>query len=368
MIIGRAVGEAIARGPGRVRRAWLAGLVALLLFALLLSAMTGAVPLGPGQVIAITLRPVGIDLPWTFNAQEASVLWAIRFPRVVLGALVGATLAIAGASVQGLFRNPLADPSLIGVSGGAALGAVAVIVLGARGLGAGALEGAAGGLGALLTPLAAFVGGLCATQVVIRLARAQGRTTVAMLLLAGIAVNALASAGIGSLMYVATDAQLRSATFWTLGSVGGATWRTVLITAPALCACILGAPRFARALDLMLLGESEARHLGLSIEQIKRGVVLLVALGVGAAVSATGLIGFVGLVVPHALRLLLGPGHRALLPASALLGASLLLIADLVARTVVAPAELPIGIVTSVLGAPLFLWLLVREGPGRSAP
>lgn len=359
-----AVAAGIAPGPRRARRSWLAGLVMVLLAAVLFSAMTGAVPLTPGQVMAIALRPLGIDLSFPFNAQEASVFWAIRLPRIALGALVGATLAAAGASIQGLFRNPLADPGLIGVSGGAALGAVSVIVLGAGGLGAGVIGSAAGWLGAVLMPLAAFVGGLGATQVVVRLARVQGRTTVAMMLLAGIAVNALAGAGIGSLMFVASDAQLRSATFWTLGSVGGATWRTVLITAPALLACILGVPRLARALDLMLLGESEARHLGLSIERVKRIIVLLAALGVGAAVSATGLIGFVGLVVPHVLRLLLGPGHRALLPGSALLGASLLVIADLVARSIVAPAELPIGIVTAVLGAPLFLWLLVRHGHG----
>ena len=347
------------RDREQARRVRLAGLVGLLLLAVLLSARVGAVHLTAGQVLAIAVQPLGIELPWAFDAQEALVFWVIRLPRIVLGALVGAALATAGASIQGLFRNPLADPALIGVSGGAALGAVTAIVLGASVAGA-----VASPFGAVLVPLSAFAGGLCATHLVLRLGREGGRTTMARMLLAGIAVNALAGAGVGLSMALATDAQLRSVTFWTLGSVGGATWRTVGVVAPPLCVCIFGMPRFAPALDLMLLGESEARHLGLRVEWVKRILVALAALGVGAAVSATGLIGFVGLVVPHGLRMLVGPGHRGVLRGSALLGASLLVGADLVARSIVAPAELPIGIVTSILGAPFFLWLVVRDGQG----
>ncbi len=184
---------------------------------------------------------------------------------------------------------------------------------------------------------------------------------VATMLLAGIAVNALAGAGTGFLTFMATDAQLRNITFWSLGSLGGTTWTAVSAVAPCMLTGLLLLPWLARSLNVFLLGEAEAGHLGIQIERLKRRVIVLVALAVGAAVSTAGIIGFIGLVVPHVVRLLLGPDHRYVLPGSALLGASLLIGADLVARTVVAPAELPLGIVTVVLGAPCFLWLLLRQ-------
>ncbi|MFT3774935.1 MAG: iron ABC transporter permease [Minicystis sp.] len=337
-------------------RAALLALAALLVICLLVSARTGAVELSTGQVIGILGSRLGIASPWPFDAQQASLLCSVRAPRVVLAALIGAALATSGAAMQGLFRNPLADPALLGVSSGASLGAVMAIVFGAAILGR---FPAGSGLWALSA--AAFAAGLGATWVGARVARVAGRTRTALMLLAGVAVNALAGAGIGLAMHLATDAQLRNITFWTLGSMGGATWHAVLVTGPLLLATVLVLPRLGRGLNALLLGEAEAMHLGVRVERVKRAVVLLTALGVGAAVSVAGVVGFVGLVVPHVVRLLFGPDHRRLLPGAALLGASLLTLADVIARTVAAPAELPLGVVTASIGAPLFLWQLTRD-------
>jgi iron complex transport system permease protein len=258
--------------------------------------------------------------------------------------------------MQGLFRNPLADPGLIGVSSGASLAAVVTIVLGSTVFGA---WGDA--LGAFLLPAAAFAGGVLATLVVYRLATRNGQTSVATMLLAGIAINALAGAGTGLMIFIADDDQLRDLTFWTLGSLGGATWTRLAVVGPCLLGGMLAAPLLSRSLNALLLGESEARHLGIRTERVKQVVILLAAGVVGAAVAVSGVIGFVGLVVPHLLRLAVGPDHRVLVPGSAFLGGALLLGADVLARTIVAPAELPIGIVTALVGAPFFLWLLLRD-------
>jgi iron complex transport system permease protein len=313
----------------------------------------GAVTITPREVLAILAARLGITLPWGFEPAQAAVLEMIRAPRVVLAVLVGAALAVAGAALQGLFRNPLADPALLGVSAGAALAAVAVIVLGATWL-----AGLETLFGAATLPLAAFGGGLVATLLVHRLARREDETPIATLLLAGIAINAIAGAGTGVLTFVADDNQLRTLTFWSMGSLGGATWGAVGAAAPLILLAGLLIPLHARALNALLLGEAEARHLGFDPERMKTRLVVLVALAVGAAVALSGIIGFIGLVVPHLLRLTIGPDHRWLLPGAALLGATLLLGADLIARTLVAPAELPIGIVTALIGGPFFLWLL----------
>lgn len=334
----------------------LAGLSLLLILVLLAAVGIGAVQIGPGQMTAILSRQMGLDLSIPYESQQETVLLAIRLPRVVLGILIGAALAVSGAAVQGLFRNPLADPTLIGIASGAALAAVAVIVLGATWL-----QGLTQWLGLYTLPLAAFLGGMMTTWVVYRLSSVAGRTVVTTMLLAGIAINALTGAATGLLTFVATDEQLRSITFWGLGSLGGATWQSVTTVAPFIILPLLTIPYLARSLNALLLGEAEAGHLGVNVEQVKQLIVLLVALAIGAAVSVAGIIGFVGLVTPHLLRLLMGPDHRYLLPGSALLGASLLLGADLLARTLVVPAELPIGIVTAILGAPFFLWLLLKD-------
>ena len=315
---------------------------------MLLSVGLGALRIAPEQVVGIVARHLGIDLGISYGLDQDAVLWSIRLPRVVLGILVGGGLAMAGAALQGVFRNPLADPGLIGVSSGASLGAVAAIVLGFSAAGSNTL------------PLVAFVGGVAATLVVYGIARFDGRTEVVTLLLTGLAVNALCGAGVGYLLFIADDQQLRGVVFWSLGSLGGATWPLVLAAAPFILVAALVLPLLARALNLMLLGEREARHLGVEVERVRVLVIVLAALATGAAVAVAGIIGFVGLIVPHLVRLMAGPDHRLLLPASALLGASLLLFADLFARTVAAPAELPLGVVTALLGGPFFLWLLRR--------
>ena len=350
------------RGTRRRReRRVLVGLVVLLTGTVGMGLAVGAVPISPGQVLAILsdqvgLSRIGFSLPWSYDPQQALVLTGIRLPRVLLGMGVGGGLAVSGAVMQGLFRNPLADPSLIGVSSGAALAAVVTIVLGAALFG-----GWADALGAFLLPAAAFAGGAGATVVVYRLGTRNGQTSVATMLLAGIAINALAGAGTGLMTFIADDDQLRDLTFWTLGSLGGATWTQLAVVGPCLLGGIIAAPFLARPLNALLLGEGEAYHLGIDTERVKKQVVTLAALVVGAAVAVSGIIGFIGLVVPHLLRLAVGPDHRVLIPGSALLGGALLIGADVLARIIVAPAELPIGIVTALVGAPFFLWLLLRD-------
>ncbi|MYF93178.1 MAG: iron ABC transporter permease [Gemmatimonadetes bacterium] len=316
---------------------------------------TGAVPIGPRQVLAILGKGLDLTLPWAFEPHHEAIVLSIRLPRILLGILIGGGLAVAGAAMQGLFRNPLADPGLIGVSSGAAVAAVATIVLGAT-----VLDFATQALGPFALSIAAFGGGAATTLLVYRLSLVHGTVSVSTMLLAGIAINAVAGAITGVFTFVADDAQLRSLTFWSMGSLGGATWPAVAAAAPFTGLATLAVLRYARPLNALLLGEAEAGHLGCNVERLKRSVVLLVALSVGAAVAVAGIIGFVGLVVPHLLRLTLGPDHRFLLPGAALLGASLLLGADLIARTLVAPAELPIGIVTAIIGGPFFMYLLQR--------
>ncbi|PKM32353.1 MAG: ABC transporter permease [Gammaproteobacteria bacterium HGW-Gammaproteobacteria-12] len=327
----------------------------LLVLVLWLSLALGPVSLLLGDTLRAALRLLGLPLATDASVQQAElILSQIRMPRTLLGLAVGMVLALCGVAMQGLFRNPLADPGLVGVSSGAALGAAVAIVGGA------AFGGLPEAFAPYLLSACAFIGGLLVTALVYRLGRRDGQTNVATMLLAGIALTALAGAAIGLFTYLADDATLRTLTFWNLGSLNGASYARLWPLLLATLAVALWLPRRARALNALLLGESEARHLGFDVERLKRELVFCTALGVGAAVAAAGLIGFIGLVVPHLMRLLVGPDHRLLLPASALAGASLLLLADLVARLALAPAELPIGIVTALIGAPFFLYLLVR--------
>lgn len=333
----------------RARHAGLVGGLGLALVAAVVLAVTvGAVQVRPAQVLAILAQRAGLDIGVAYTPQQDAVVWAIRLPRVLLGVLVGAGLASAGAALQGIFRNPLADPGVIGVSSGAALGAVFAIVLGVAGLGQRAL------------PVAAFTGGLVATLVVYGLSRHQGRTEVVTLVLTGVAVNAIAGAGIGLLTFLASDAQLRSLVFWSLGSLGGATWGVLGAVAPFLVAGVVLLPRFARSLDLLVLGEREAAHLGVATERVRVGVIVLAAMTTGAAVAAAGVVGFIGLVVPHLVRLVAGPSHRVVLVASAIGGSIVVVGADVASRTLAVPAELPLGVLTGAMGGPFFLWLLHR--------
>jgi iron complex transport system permease protein len=331
-----------------------------------------AIGLGAIIVVAVGRGAVALSLPDVVGAlldpiigssddQHVAIVWNVRLPRVLLAALVGASLASAGAALQAIVRNPLADATLIGVSGGAALGAVAAIVLGAS-----ALTHAT--LGPWLVPAAAFTGALVATRIALVLARVDGTTSGVTLLLAGVGLAALTGAAIGMLVYLADDAALRSITFWNLGSVGSATWLLLMSVALPIGAGLFLLPRLTSDLDRLALGESEARHVGVDVERTIRRVTLLTSLSVGAAVAVCGTIGFVGLVVPYLARAVVGPGHRALLPACALGGAILLVLADLVARTVAAPTEIPLGVVTALAGAPVLLALLRRGRAGTVLP
>lgn len=311
----------------------------------------GAVAISPGEILAAIGDRLGLDLG-EVSARKVAILWSIRAPRVVLAALVGAALGSAGATLQGVVRNPVADPTLIGVSGGAALGAVAWLVVGARWLGV---------AGPWPLPITAFAGALLATSIALALARVEGRTSAVTLLLGGLGLASVTGAGTGILIYLADDAALRSITFWSLGSVGGATWPVVAAAAVPIGVALVALPRLAGGLDRLALGELEARHVGVDVERLIRRAALFSALAVGAAVATCGVIGFVGLVVPYVVRGAAGPGHRTLLPACALGGAALQVSADLVARTLVAPTELPVGILTAALGGPVLL-TLVRRG------
>lgn len=336
------------------RRRILAGLAVVLVAAMIVAIGRGPVALSPLEVLAALARRLGLDTD--ASARDVAIVWSIRTPRVVLAALVGAALATAGGALQGVVRNPLADPTIVGVSSGAALGAVAAFVLGAR-----VLRDPT--LGPWLVPAAAFAGALVTTRIALAIARVDGATSGVTVLLAGIGLAALCGAGIGILLYLADDAALRSVTFWTLGSVGGATWPLVLAVAGPILLGVALLPRFAGELDRLALGDTEARHVGVDVDRTTRRIVLLVALAIGAAVAACGMISFVGLLVPYLARAALGPGHRHLLPACALGGALVLVVADLAARTVVAPTELPIGILTALAGAPVLLYV-VRDGRG----
>lgn len=310
-------------------------------------------------VFALSRGTIAIEwttlfVPGTDQAMQTTALLELRLPRVLLALLIGAVLAQAGAVTQALFRNPLAEPGLIGVSAGAALAAAIVFTR---------LDGRLGGLVAwqgVLLPVAAFGGGLLAAVTVLRLSQRDGVTRMTTMLLAGTAINALVAAIVGLLSTTADDSGLRGFTLWMYGNLGRAGWNEIAIVGPVLLILLLWLPREARALDALLLGDAEALHLGVPVERLKRRILIAVVLATAAAVSLAGIIGFVGLIVPHALRLIVGPGHRLLLPASALAGALLLVLADTAARTLAIPAEWPVGALTSAIGAPFFLFLLLR--------
>ncbi|WP_162241109.1 iron ABC transporter permease [Pseudomonas sp. Leaf58] len=327
------------------------------MLAVWLSLALGPVSLPLFDTLRAGLRLLGLPIAAEGLQQAEMILGQIRLPRTLLGLAVGAVLALSGVAMQGLFRNPLADPGLVGVAAGAAMGAALAIVGGSW------LGGIPDVLAPYLLSLCAFIGGLGVTALVYRLGRRDGQTNVATMLLAGVAMTALGGAAVGLFSYLADDATLRTLTFWNLGSLNGASYERLWPLLLVVVGVALWLPRRAKALNALLLGESEARHLGIDVERLKRELVLCTALGVGAAVAAAGLIGFIGLVVPHLVRLLAGPDHRVVLPASLLAGGGLMLFADLAARLLLAPAELPIGIVTALIGAPFFLLLLIR---GRS--
>jgi len=359
-LTGMAVPSQAVRPSGTWWRSTSAGVVLIAaLIVLLLAVAVIAAAIGAAGIPLAHLGPaLGLwhgDADPATLARDEMVLWSIRLPRIVIAIIVGALLAASGAILQGLFRNPLADPALVGVSSGGAFAAAASIVLGDR-----LLDGD-GTLPFEVLPAAAFVGSLTTTWILHRISTRENRTSIAVFLLGGLAIAAIANAGIGLLVFIADDRQLRDITFWLLGSLGGATWAKVMIIGPFLALLLLAFPFIGRGLDLLVLGEAEAFHMGIEVERLKRMSIVLVAAMTGAAVAFAGVIGFVGIVVPHLLRLLIGPGHRRLLPASACVGAILLLAADTAARTIAAPAEVPIGVLTAIVGAPFFLAILLRQ-------
>lgn len=315
---------------------------------------------GPVSIPLSDLGPALTGAESTSGSANTLIVRAIRVPRMLLGALVGLILALCGAAMQGLFRNPLADPSLIGVTSGASAGASFVIVLGG-----GWLAGHSAGLP--LVGLGASLGGFLAVLLVYRVATSASGTAVQSMLLAGIAISALAAAINSLFSYFADNEMLRRISLWQMGSLDSASWDQVGLSAFIAAALLVVLPRDSRALNALLLGESEARHLGIDVERLKRRLIVATALGVGTTVAIAGVIAFVGLLVPHFVRLLIGPDHRFVLPAAGLAGAILILLADALARIIVAPAELPTGVLTALLGAPLFFTLLVRMplGPER---
>lgn len=332
------------------------GLGAALALAMVASVGTGPMAISMSQSLQALLAGVGVLAEETIPAHIASIIETIRLPRTVLAMLVGAALAVSGAALQGLFRNPLADPGLIGVSGGASLAAVTVIVLGDT-----MFSGLSDLFGVYTLPIAAFAGALITTLIVARIATSRFGTSVTTLLLAGLAIGIVTTAGTGVLTFIADDAQLRSLVFWSMGSLGGATWERVMAAGILIGLSLAVMPFAIKALNALLLGESEARHLGIDVEKTKRWVIIMSALAVGASVAVAGMIGFVGLIVPHIMRLALGPDHRYLLPACALFGALFLLLADMVSRVIIAPAELPIGLITTLIGGPVFITMIVAR-------
>ncbi len=322
----------------------------LLALLLVVVALAGCV-IGPVSVPASELPRViafHLGLVDSVDPTADAIFWSLRIPRVILAALAGASLSMSGAAMQGMFRNALADPALIGVSGGGALGAVGAAVVG-------------GSLAVM--PVAAIIGALLTTALVYNLAKVGSRVQSQTMLLAGLAVNALSGALVGFLIQIADYEQVRGVLFWLLGSLSGASWGVCAIAAIFIIVPLFVMPRFARALNAMLLGDAEAFYLGYDVRRVKRACVALSAFMVGASVAFCGAIGFVGLVVPHLVRMVLGPDHRVLLPASAIGGAILMLLADMAARTLDAPAELPVGVLTALMGAPFFLYLIqIRKG------
>lgn len=343
------------------RRGWQGILIVMVLVLAGLTVLAtawGAVSIPLGEVFAMLAQKIPLInrlLPGgEFSPVNQTIIWELRLPRVVLAGLVGMALALAGATFQGIFKNPMADPHIIGVSQGASLGACAVIVIG--------LRFDLGGMGAV--PLAAFIGALGTVTLVYFLARTGGRVPVMTLLLAGIAVGTLLSALVSLLIFF-SDQLIHSIVFWLMGGFSARDWDYVKMALPYT---LIGGGvilALARELNLMLMGEETAQHLGIEVETVKKVLLLAASLLTATAVSAGGIIGFVGLIVPHAVRLMVGPDHRILLPASALAGAIFLITADILARVLLAPTELPVGIITALFGAPFFLFLLHRNRRGR---
>ena len=328
---------------------------------IILSTRVGAVNITYNQILDFILDAAGKKPYGEINPVIEGLFFQIRLPRTMMCFLVGAALSISGALMQSLFRNPIVEPGLVGTSAGSALGASVMFVFGKTALFSGIFF-----LGDLMLPLCAFTGGLLATIIVYKFSSSFGKVNVATMILAGIAVNAMAAGGTGFLSYIARDPQARSITFWNLGTFSTADWKSVITVAITTSLCFILALRYSKQLNALQLGETEAGYLGFNVERMKLQVILINTLMVSVATSMVGVIGFVGLVVPHLLRLIKGSDNRYLMIGSGLLGAIVMIIADMLARVVIAPAEMPIGIITAFVGAPVFLFLLYKNRRSKS--
>ncbi|MFL5788633.1 MAG: FecCD family ABC transporter permease [Flavisolibacter sp.] len=329
-------------------------LLIVLFFLILLSAKVGAVHLSTKEITDIILHKAGTN-KITVNPIHEGLFFQIRLPRTFLCLFTGAALSVSGALMQSLFRNPIVEPGLIGTSAGSALGAAFLLVMGNA-----SFFSNVSFLGDLLMPLCAFVGGLIATLLVYYFSASLSRVNISVMILAGIAINAIANGSTGFLAYMARDPQARSITFWSLGTLSGATWKSVIIASVSTISGLLLALKFAKPLNALQLGETEAGYLGIHTSRLKITIILINTLLVSVITSLVGVIAFVGLIVPHLLRLIKGSDSKYLIIGSALSGSILLTGADIICRIIIAPAEMPIGIITAFVGAPVFLWLLSR--------
>ncbi len=332
------------------------GLTLFLTASMVAAVCVGTVNITLPQFWSMVGNWAGFSTDQLYPDQQTAVLFNIRLPRVLLGAAIGAALAISGSSLQGLFRNPLAEPGLIGISAGATLAAAITIVFGGP-----LLNKIGNEYGYYVLAIAAFIGAFITTLTVYRLAMHNGKTNITALLLMGIAINAIAFAFTGLLTYLSNDEQLRNITFWSLGSLGGASWIAFSSAIPFIAIPLIALPFMGKSLNAIALGEAQAAHMGVRVNRTKTLVIIFSTMAVGASVAVAGLISFIGLVIPHILRMAFGADNRMVVPASAILGAAALSFADMISRTIVAPAELPIGIVTAIGGSPIFIYMIYSQ-------
>lgn len=330
-------------------------LAVLLTATVVASLCLGALMVPPKQVFAVLAHAIGLDTGIAHDELHETVLLTLRLPRVLLSLLVGAALAVSGVTLQGIFRNPLVDSGLIGIASGASFFAAVYILMGS------AVPLLLSGNPALTLAFVAFLGAAVTTAVVYRISRFRQAIQVTMLILAGVALNAIAGALTGLMTYLASESELRDLTFWTLGSLGGATWENIAILTPFVIIPMYFIVRLSGALDAFALGEQSAYFLGVDTRRVKLIAFVTSTAMVGASVSFVGAIGFIGLVIPHILRAIVGPKHRTLIPLSALAGAMLLCASDLISRTILIPTEVPVGIVTALFGTPVLLVIILRQ-------
>lgn len=331
-------------------------LITALVLSCLISMGMGNVAIEMKQLFAILLKPIGLhDTSVTYTMAQETVFWSIRMPRIMFGIFIGVALGASGVALQGIFRNPLVDSGLIGIASGASLFASSYIMLHS------VLPFLILGSAQLSLAAFAFLGAAITAFLVYRISLFQGKINITILILAGVALNAMSGSLTGLLTYFADDRQLRDLTFWTLGSLSGASWATFWILLPFVCIPFVLLLRTTKALNAFALGENPAHFLGINIKRTKMIVLLCSTAMVGASVAFAGVIGFVGLVIPHILRLIIGPNHKSLMPLSALAGALLVCLADLTSRTLLPPTEIPIGIITSLIGTPVLLAIILKQ-------